>query len=162
MNPDGEDQRPLLQRTGREGDLRWSPDGERLAFSSAPADQPDRQELLVVDRDGGEPEELGPGFGAAWPPDGEGLAYSRPPTADGTGDVDIFLITLDDGEPRPLSQSITYDRWPTWSPDGGRLAYSALVDEGTAFICVVQLEPEDRDCLDLGDLLPTAPAWSPQ
>lgn len=162
VEADGRNPRQLLQRPGLEGNPRWSPNGRRLAFWGAPFEQPELRELFVLERESGRLVELGPGLAAAWSPDGRRLAYSGPATATDAGNLDIFLVAAEGGEPQPLSRAITLDRWPSWSPAGDRLAYLALADRETAFICVVRLEPEDRDCLDLPDLVPAAPAWSPR
>ena len=162
MDSDGEDPRRLAERSGVERNPRWSPDGERVLFSSASAGQPEGSDLLAVDRDGRGLTEVGPGSDAVWSPDGERIVYSAP-AADNAANRELFLVTLGGGEPRPLGPetTVTRDSWPAWSPDGGLVAFVALVDPRTAFLCVAQLEPLDRDCLDLPDLAPGAPAWRP-
>lgn len=161
VNSKGEDEAPLLQRVGLEGGLRWSPNGRLLAFWNITADNPQVSTLLALPRDGGEPVELAKGMGLAWTADSQRAAYSGPANEANNGD-DIFVVAASGGDAQPISQSITRDRWPAWAPDGSALAYNAQADTQTAFICVVHLDPESRDCLDLGDLLPGAPAWSPR
>ena len=162
MSEDGEDVRSLVTRSGLESGPRWSPNGDLLAFWSAPPDRPDQRELLVLQPGRDEPTELGPGFGAAWTADSGQLAYSRPASGAEADNLDIFIVPAGGGDLQPVSQSITRDRWPTWSPANDSVAYHAQADLETAFICVVQLDLESRDCPDLGGLLPGAPAWSPQ
>lgn len=157
---DGGDARPLLVRDGLEGGLRWSPDGGSLALWSAPSARLSERQLVLLEREGGEARDLGPGSDPAWSPDGARLAYSAPAEATG-GAVDIFIVAADGRESLDLSQSVTLDRAPTWSAAADAVAYLALADRETGFICLVQLEPEQRDCLDLPGLLPTALAWSP-
>jgi TolB protein len=156
---DGGDAEALLERVGAEGNPRWSPDGERLAFWSAPDGAEGGRDLLVVERGGGELVELGSGSGAAWSPDGLRLAFQR---SDGAGSQDIFVVEAPGSEPRRLSESVAQESWPVWSARGDRIAYAALVDQRTAFLCVVTLDPEGRDCLDLPGLIVSAPAWSPE
>jgi Tol biopolymer transport system component len=161
VNSKGENEASLLQRVGVEGGLRWSPNGRLLGFWSVTADNPRVSTLFALPRDGGQPVELAKGMSFAWTADSQQVAYSGPAQQGNTGD-DILAVAASGGAPQPISQSITRDRWPTWSPDGGTLAYNAQADSKTAFICVVHLNPESHDCLDLGKLLPGAPAWSPR
>ncbi|MCH8901398.1 MAG: PD40 domain-containing protein [Chloroflexi bacterium] len=158
----GEDLRRLAERRGVEGNPRWSPDGKLLVFWGAPEDQPDLRQLFLIEVESGRLTELGAGYAAAWSPDGELLAYTKPGT-DEAITRDIFLVRADGSDVRPLSESVTLDVWPSWSPGGDSLVYLAQATPRTAFLCIVQLAPEARDCLALPDeLVPAAPAWSPQ
>lgn len=162
VESDGGDGEPLLARPGPEGNPRWSPDARLIAFWGAPADEPEARALLLLPRDGDGPIELGPGFAAAWSPEGERLAYARSARAEQPADLDIFLIPASGGTPERLTESVTVDSWPSWSPEGDQLAYLAQVDPQTAFLCLLRLDPPERNCLDLPGLVPAAPAWSPR
>ncbi len=158
----GEELRRLAERPGVEGNPRWSPDGKLLAFWGTPAGQPDLRELFVIEVESGRLTELGAGYAAAWSPDGELLAYTKPGTDDAST-RDIFLVRADGSDVRPLSESVTLDVWPSWSPGGDSVVYLAQATPRTAFLCIVQLAPEARDCLNLPEqLVPAAPVWSPQ
>jgi TolB protein len=155
-----DESRELLRRDGL-GGVRWSPDGEDGAFwALKPDTAPARRQLLVVDGDGGDPEELTEGEAPAWAPDGERIAYSG--AAEAGPALDIHVIGSSGGEPRNVTLSVTDDRWPAWSPGGDRIVYLAIADAQTAFVCTVRLEPEEHDCFDLPGLLPTGAAWSPR
>jgi Tol biopolymer transport system component len=162
VSESGSDLESLVERPGPEGEPRWSPNGELLSFWSASSGPIQDYQLFVVSSNGGEPVDLAEGFGAAWRPDGELLAYSAPAGPGAPADLDIFTIDAGGGDPEPLSQSPTRDRWPSWSPDGSALVYHAQADAQTAYVCIIRLELESRDCLDLGELLPTAAVWSPR
>jgi dipeptidyl aminopeptidase/acylaminoacyl peptidase len=65
-------------------------------------------------------------------PDGRELAFVRNvdvPTAVGTGN-DIWLVAVDGGEPRRLTESAANDVAPQYSPDGRWLAYLAMERPG--------------------------------
>ena len=163
VRPDGDGLRPLLQRTGDDTAPFWSPDGELLAFLSASSDAaPDRRQLHILDLETVALTELGQGFGAAWSPDGEWLVYSGQAGDAAAQNQDIFIVAAGGGEPQAVSGAVTRDVWPGWSADGERIVYLAQVDRTTAFLCVVRLAPEERDCLELPGLFPAAPAWSPR
>ncbi len=159
MDADGGGLRRILERPGTEGNPRWSPDGTRLALWGA-ADTGGERRLLVIDRGGGDPDERGPGSAPVWSPAGDRIAYQR--AADDGTNVDIYVIGVAGGVPRRLTESVALDSWPSWSPRGDRIAYAALVDQRTAFVCVLELEPGGGDCLDLPGLLPGAAVWSPE
>ena len=148
----------LIDRPGPEDGPRWSPDGELIVVVEG---EEGAEALLLVERASGAVTELGRGLAPSWSPDSGRIAFSAP-SEDGETDLDIFFVAVEGGARQPLSQSITRDLWPTWSPDGNSVAHLSLVDRRTAFICVVRLQPEARDCLELPGLLPTTPAWSPR
>ncbi len=157
--PNGDDARTLLERPGIEGDPRWSPDGRFLAFWSAPVDGPPR--LFVLEIESGDMRELAGGQGAAWSPEAARIAYTGP-TAAGGGNREIYVVPAAGGATEALTQSVTVDTWPSWSPRGDAIAYLAIVDRQTSFLCVAQLDPRGGDCLNLPGLTPSAPAWSPR
>ncbi|HEX7119858.1 MAG TPA: S9 family peptidase [Longimicrobiales bacterium] len=55
---DGGAPRKVAELMGNEGDLAWSPDGERLAYVSNGGVRTGQDELYVIDVDGGEPREV--------------------------------------------------------------------------------------------------------
>ena len=162
MDADGGDARRLGEWPGTVRSPRWSPDGERVLFLAGPASEPDASDLVVADREGGELTELGVGADGAWSPDGGRIAYSGR-AGGNAANRELFLVTVEGGAALRLSEemTVTRDVWPAWAPGGDLFAFVALIDRRTALLCVAELEPPDRDCLDLPGLLPGAPAWRP-
>ncbi len=158
MDAGGGEPEVLMNRPGREESPRWSPDGE---FIMVVEGEEGAEELLLVERASGAVTELGPGLVPSWSPDSGRLVFSAP-SEDGATDLDIFFVAIEGGDRQPLNQPINRDIWPTWSPDGNSVTHLSQADRQTALICVVRLQPEARDCLDLHGLLPTTPAWSPR
>jgi dipeptidyl aminopeptidase/acylaminoacyl peptidase len=82
---DGGTVRQFTASDGRDGAPRWSPSGDRLAFTSDRGDA-DRPQLWVLPADGGEARQVTdvPGGVAtpAWSPDGSRLAFAQRVTAD--------------------------------------------------------------------------------
>jgi Tol biopolymer transport system component len=134
---------------------RWSPDGSAVAYSAG-----EDAQLFVVEP-GSEPANFGGGSQPAWTADSARLAFAYEPEP-GVSDIYSAAVTPA-GAPEQLTTSITLDQWPSWSPDGTRVAYIAAADAVTAFVCIAQFGTPGGDCLRLPNgLLPTSLEWSPR
>jgi Tol biopolymer transport system component len=119
----------------------WSPDGSRIAFIDFSEDSPlyghHAYGLSFVNPDGtGLRKEAvhlpGEAGGLVWSPDGSQLAFwmvvtnkdAGPSNATG-GDfpAQIFVINADGSGLRQITDGGD-NRWPTWSPDGSRIAFA--------------------------------------
>ena len=106
------------------GDLRLSPDGNRLAMVVSEPAKPSgqRRNIWVYDMAASSLKQ----FTAAsksdthprWSPDGRTIAF----LSDREGSNQVYLIPVDGGEARPLTESKTGIDSFEWSPDGKRLA----------------------------------------
>lgn len=67
---------------------------------------------------------LVPGSEVAWSPLGDALAVVTPP--DGAGGADLVLVSTGGVVERRLTADVGDERFPSFSPDGSRLAYLAL------------------------------------
>jgi serine/threonine-protein kinase len=124
-------ERRTLTRLTLENDNRdphWTPDGQRIVYTSFRNGQYGIYERLA---DGSGPEEQlttgeylqGP---ESWSPDGSAMAFSQwsPETH-----TDIWILPRLDGvadEPRPLVTTRFWDGSSVFSPDGGWLAYESF------------------------------------
>lgn len=120
----------------------WSPDGSRIAFVDFWEDHPTyghhAYTLSFLDPDSG--DTLGNvvnvgAAGLAWSPDGSQLAFwavvldddADPSNAtlgpDGHFPAQIFVINADGSGLRQITDTGD-NRWPTWSPDGSRIAFA--------------------------------------
>lgn len=106
------------------GDLRLSPDGSRLAMVVSEPVKPSgqRRNVWVYDI---ATSTLKPFTAAAksdthprWSPDGRTIAF----LSDREGSNQVYLIPIDGGEARPLTESKTGIDSFEWSPDGKRIA----------------------------------------
>lgn len=146
----------------------WSPDGERIAFSTYVADACSYdpasyhcRSIWVMTADG---SELVWNFGwsfdysngwPTWSPDGTKLAFERTRTC--CDDYEIWIITADGKDPtRIAGGSRSYYFQPAWSPDGSQIA---LQDEGR--IDVIKADGSGETTLTPSLNHATAPAWSP-
>ena len=114
--------RPGITQIGAGFDPAWSPDGKQIAFRSLnPVDA-----LWLMDADGSHRHRLTktPGSGYAfwnpqWSPDGTRLLY----LAGDDGAHDVWTINADATDERNISKSPEDEGWPSWSPDGAKIAF---------------------------------------
>ncbi|MBE9506927.1 MAG: SpoIID/LytB domain-containing protein [Chloroflexi bacterium] len=111
----------------------WSPDGRRLAYVIAAEDL--SPALWVADVAGEDaPVLLTRGRAEtfsmpSWSPDGRTLAFSRTPLGAATASAsDIWLVSADGRDLRPLLRNDLEESSPTWSPDGRYLAFNRAGD----------------------------------
>ncbi|MBA3415418.1 MAG: PD40 domain-containing protein, partial [Chloroflexia bacterium] len=108
----------------------WSPDRSRIAFTVAREGQTLYGDLYVVGVDGTGrtkvAERVAAFRGVSWSPDGASIAYSSFAAYDrrSGGAVGLRLVDV----ATRVETDLTGDRWdyalsPSWSPDGGQLAF---------------------------------------
>jgi len=146
----------------------WSPDGQRIAFSS------ERGEIRIINADGSNERVLGPGGMPSWSPDGTRIVFysGNPP-----GESTIFMMNADGssvtklitiGSPDPGSAAYV-DELPSWSPDGQSIAFVRASDEYPWTVHILNLVTSEDQFLRVGLQPPwesravgdSRPAWSP-
>jgi Tol biopolymer transport system component/DNA-binding winged helix-turn-helix (wHTH) protein len=125
--PDGDPpSKPLLTSTRRDFEAQYSPDGERLAFTSS---RSGALELWMSDADGSDPTKL-TSFGGAfvgiprWHPSGEKVAFF----ANAEGQASIYIMDVPGGAPkrvRPRGASASNNWVASWSRDGRWLYFTS-------------------------------------
>lgn len=146
----------------------WSPDGRRLAFASLR--DSDHYRVWVMARSGGQAQLLLPELEQVvqlyprWSPrDAERVAY----VAESAGLVDLWLADLvSGGRERLTSGEMAALESPRWSPDGTRLAFSALprdrpAEQANHDIYVLDLSTGERRQITENAGENFDPAWSP-
>ncbi|MCA1602108.1 MAG: protein kinase, partial [Acidobacteria bacterium] len=162
MRTDGSELRDLTNDTFRHYWPRWSPDGNRIAFSSR---RSGNYELWIINRDGSGLQQLtrdhaSPGAHySPWSPDGKRIAYSIHAPRN---ECIIFEPGKSWSEQKleylsPLSDSsLSFEGW-SWSLDGKKLAGVRHLPTGIhSGVGVYDLESRHYDWLtDFGDW----PVW---
>lgn len=131
----------------------WSPDGDRIAFSSRRAGTFD---LWVMDADGERETQLTSGpdddGDARWSPDGRWILFTRGPA--------LWIMRPDGSGTRPLLQGGSiYDA--EWSPDGDHIAFTRYDADSVPTVVVARVV---RGAVRGGVRTIAAgfhPAWSP-
>jgi len=134
-------------------DPQISPDGKTVAFVRVTVDA--KREgydtaIWVVPADGGAPprpftsgrHDTAP----RWSPDGRRLAFLRGEETGkdgGKGEAQLYLLSLDGGEARPLTALAGGVDSPVWSPDGRRIAFGNGANEKDLAKAEKGREPEE-------------------
>lgn len=152
--------RRLTYDLAYEGAPSWSPDGLWLAYE---ASYQGNLDIYIIKSDGSEgpypvTSSTAPDYAPAWSPVAERneLAY----VSLREGNAEIYILALSDpAENRATnitrSASVPEDS-PHWSPDGTRLAYSA-VEDGVSLVYVANADGSSARVVGQG----FAPCWSP-
>ncbi len=114
-----------LTFTGNNDVPIWTPDGKRVAYYSAHAQNPG---IYWEPADGSQPAELlapmaSNGAPTSFSPDGKSLAFVQ---IGAQTSSDIWTLPLQgDRKPRPFAQEPFNEGWASFSPDGRWLAYAS-------------------------------------
>jgi TolB protein len=117
-----------------DGQPGWSPDGKQIVYRR---EEGDSSSLRVIDVDGSRDAEV---FACprqcnspAWSPTGDQIVFQMNESASATsaGDTpsNLYLIRLDGGDLRQLTQGAQAVWRPRWSPDGKQIVFRRAVDQ---------------------------------
>ena len=166
MDADGQNQLNLTNNPLDDRDPSWSPDGERIIFSSARdghfiGEVGITDEIYVMDADGQNQQRLTENqkndWTPSWSPDGKRIAFS----SDRKGDLEnfeIYVMDADGGNQQRLTNNRGYDEDPSWSPDGKRIVFHSYRD-GNWDIYVMDADGGNLENLTNNRHSDVSPAW---
>jgi Tol biopolymer transport system component len=156
----------LTQAAGDDVQPAWSPDGQRVAFSSG---RHGNFDIYVMDAtclnqpEGcqDEPVRLTDSQGyeewPAWSPDGQRIAF----VSDQDGDVEIYTMNVDGSNQQQFTHNPSAD-WPvSWSPDGRWLLFASDRDGNWNLYLVEAISGSQPIRLTNDPADEREPIWSP-
>lgn len=175
MNADGANIRQLTSGSFRDIEPHFSHDGTKILFARfTPPDmgQPS-QNIYVMDTSGGHLQQLthdvGHGSGdASWSPDDKRISFgtdrdcgtSCPP-----GFAKIYVMNADGSNQTNISDnaSTMFDGDTAWSPDGAKIAYEGMRDNGKGIDEIFTMNADGRSQTQLTKSMTRAynPDWQP-
>jgi dipeptidyl aminopeptidase/acylaminoacyl peptidase len=123
-------------------DPEISPDGSSVAFVKVTVNEKENRyesALYLVPAKGGDIRRLTSGVrdtGPRWSPDGKRIAFVRVPAAPGDNSkaptAQVYILDMDGGEARAITDAGRGAGSPAWSPDGRAIAFSASTGKDPA------------------------------
>ncbi|HLI92712.1 MAG TPA: hypothetical protein VKU83_03860, partial [Puia sp.] len=124
---DGSQPRRLTVSEGLESNPVFSPDGRLIAFS---AEYDGNVDVYVIPAEGGIPKRLtwhpAQDIVQGFSPDGKSVLFASPRNTFSNRYLKLFTVSVDGGPEQELEIPNAY--WATYSPDGGRIAYTPIPD----------------------------------
>jgi Tol biopolymer transport system component len=122
MNSDGTNQIRLSTNAGDDWDERpiWSPDGGKIIFTGSLG--PGMAGIYLMGSDGTNQHLLASGGSPAWSRDGTKIAHTA------GGWPELFTINTDGTNQQQITHDSAYTRYPSWSPDGAKIAFLSQRD----------------------------------
>ena len=160
IKPDGSGLRTLTSDLSQDAGPAWSPDGKRLAYTSASV----ANQLYIMNADGSDPRPVTPRKAwendVRWWPDGSRLIFACDRTDSPGNMLDICEINTDGGGERRVLFHRMHDASPVVSPDGKRIAFVASSD-GNREIYLMNSDGSGLVRLTRNTADDHAPKWSP-
>lgn len=131
VSPGGGGTKQLTSASGA-GDPTFAPDGARIAYSGGFTFADRDTEIFVTSQSGDGRKALTNNavadYEPAWSPDGDRIAFVRQnrvtvPGGRSDWQVDIWVMNADGSGQKKLTDDLSYEGAPSWSPDGSKIAF---------------------------------------
>jgi Tol biopolymer transport system component len=163
MNSDGSEQCNLSKNNFFDGTPAWSPDGNRIIFTSNRDEK--ILQIFVMDADGSNviqlTDENADHFDPSWSSDGKSIVYRVDINKGGLIKGQIYVMDADGSNKRHVSDSSSINGAPSWSPDGRFITYSSTINGENMQIYVMDANGSNKRNLSNNQNDDTNPAWSP-
>lgn len=137
---------------------RWSPDGDKIAFTSYIMENPDLLILPLNDRKAYRlSNQQGLNTAPAWSPDSKKIALTM--TKD--GNPEIYVMEIKGGKTRRLTNHSAIDSSPSWSADGREIVFTSD-RSGAPQLYLMDSEGGNIRRLTFEGSYNDSPAWSPR
>ena len=160
MDNNGGNKRRLTNSDFAEWYPSWSPDGERIAFTSSGAMDTAGWYIYVVDANGKNLRRLthpDSGWYPSWSPDSKRIAFVSSRNAFGN---EIYVMNADGSNQQRLTETPHDNIQPSWSPDGERIAFVSSRD-GNFEIYMMNADGKNQRRLTRTPAHDWHPSWSP-
>ncbi len=135
VNADGTGKQQITNMKGGACYPDWSPDGSKIVFTALKLDDSEKKlygtnnsEIFVVDKNGGDPVPVAPGYAARWSPGGTMLIIQRAPEKKGPSTSSVWLATADGKQSRALVAVNSAILGASWFPNARSIAVSTFRD----------------------------------
>lgn len=140
-------------------DPAWSPDGERIAFTT---NRFGYNEIFLMDTTGRNTRRLTSNqwldADPAWSPDGQTIAFVS--DRENRWNADLYLMDTQGGNVRKLLSTPDSESSPSWSPDGRRIAFTTSGNTQRQ-LAILDLDDVTAPPLVIGFGSPDTADWSP-
>ena len=167
INEGGTGRKRLTRNNVEDNHPAFSPDGARIAFTSARRGPPS---IYVMNADGSRVRRVTTGrtydSHPAWSPDGKWIVFSR--YDERRGQSELLRVRVADRATRRITRTPARELQPTWSPDGKLIAFTKLLDAKNRFgIAVIRPDGSGtrwltRNPRPRAELVDEAPTWAPR
>jgi TolB protein len=146
----------------------WAPDGRRLLFARHDSGGMHVwQYVLDTTAPGAVARRLtdrkDPEYNGVFSPDGSRIVFAAITLSGTQGNLDIAAINVDGSGLRTVfagTEALSHQDWPSWSPDGGRFAFSST-HEGNQEIYTINADGSGLTRLTNSGGIDAHPSWSP-